>query len=90
MNNLFVDDHTLFREGFKIMLERCWDMPLHIVEVSTAETCRLKTSNIPVVKDCISFAPGFLSAEGSDSRKPGAASRTTFADDYWSNSVVLR
>ena len=37
MNILFVDDHTLFREGFKIMLERCWDMPLHIVEVSTAE-----------------------------------------------------
>lgn len=37
MNILFIDDHALFRAGFKLMLERCWNMPLHIVEASTAE-----------------------------------------------------
>lgn len=37
MNILLIDDHALFREGFKLMLERCWDMPYHIVEVGTAE-----------------------------------------------------
>lgn len=38
MNILFVDDHALFREGFKLMLERCWNMPLHVVEAATAES----------------------------------------------------
>lgn len=37
MNILLVDDHSLFREGFKLMMERCWRMPLHIVEAGTAE-----------------------------------------------------
>jgi len=37
MNILLVDDHALFREGFKLMLQRCWTMPLHVVEAATAE-----------------------------------------------------
>ncbi len=37
MHILLVDDHSLFREGFKLVLERCWSMPLHIVEAGTAE-----------------------------------------------------
>ncbi len=38
MKILFVDDHALFREGFKLMLARCWDLPLEIIEVASAES----------------------------------------------------
>jgi DNA-binding NarL/FixJ family response regulator len=37
MNILLVDDHALFREGFKLMLERRWREPTHVVEVGTVE-----------------------------------------------------
>jgi len=37
MNVLLVDDHALFRHGFKLMLEKLWDAPPHVIETSTAE-----------------------------------------------------
>lgn len=38
MNILLVDDHALFRAGFKLMLERLWPSPPAIVEAGSAET----------------------------------------------------
>ncbi|MBN9422095.1 MAG: hypothetical protein BGO63_01215 [Candidatus Accumulibacter sp. 66-26] len=38
MKALLVDDHALFREGFKLMLERHWPAPLCIVEAGSAES----------------------------------------------------
>lgn len=37
MNILLIDDHTLFREGFKLMLNGLWDEPPRITEVGSAE-----------------------------------------------------
>lgn len=37
MNILLVDDHALFRDGFKLMLAKLWDTPPHIVEAGSAE-----------------------------------------------------
>lgn len=37
MRILLVDDHALFREGFKLMLARLWDEPPVVVEVGSAE-----------------------------------------------------
>lgn len=37
MNILLVDDHALFREGFRIMLGRLWESPPEIVEAGSAE-----------------------------------------------------
>lgn len=38
MNILLIDDHALFRGGFKLMLERVCPQPLHIVEVGSVES----------------------------------------------------
>jgi len=37
MNILLVDDHTLFREGFKLILAKLWDTPPRVVEAGSAE-----------------------------------------------------
>lgn len=37
MNILLVDDHALFREGFKLMLDRLWEPPPTVAEAGTAE-----------------------------------------------------
>jgi len=37
MNILLVDDHTLFRDGFKLMVESLWDTAPRIVEAGSAE-----------------------------------------------------
>lgn len=37
MNILLVDDHALFRAGFKLMLADLWDTQPNVVEVSSAE-----------------------------------------------------
>lgn len=37
MNILLVDDHALFRGGFKLMLAKLWDAPPRVVEASSAE-----------------------------------------------------
>ena len=38
MNILLVDDHALFRQGFKLMLAKLWDTPPRVVEESSVES----------------------------------------------------
>lgn len=37
MKILLIDDHALFREGFKLMLANIWGMPPRVVEAGSAE-----------------------------------------------------
>lgn len=45
MNVLLVDDHALFREGFKLMLAKLWEVVPCIVEAGTAEAGIAATEN---------------------------------------------
>lgn len=37
MNILLIDDHALFRQGFKLMLDKLWDTPPTVVEAGSVE-----------------------------------------------------
>ena len=47
MRVVLVDDHELFREGFKLLLARVWGRDLQVVEVSSAEEGLRLPENLP-------------------------------------------